>query len=339
MKRSLLFVVLCATALHAQQRGQGPDFTANIDYVEIPVRVIDNKGRFVRGLTQHDFEILEDGAPQRIVNFSFAGLPPNQQVVTGTGNRTPPEPGPRAYAVVLDDVHLSREDTFKARSLTLEFVRRYVPADDSIAIVFTSGSKGQELTRDRATLSSALDRLRGQWEPGEPGALRETKAIGVVRLIAQVSRGLAETAHGARRAIVLVSAGVGCSAASANPSSVPWCGSAMTEALREAVANDIVVYSVEPGGNQNPAWRRPAPAPRQAPGYFDGMHSLANETGGFSVSGTDAFADAFKRIVSDFSEYYLLGYYAGRRDAGQPLRRSEVRVNRSGAKAFYRSVR
>jgi hypothetical protein len=67
------------------------------------------------------------------------------------------------------------------------------------------------------------------------------------------------------------------------------------------------------------------------------MHSLANETGGFSVTGTDAFAAAFTRIVSDFSEY-MLGYYSSRRDAAVPLRRNEVRINRSGVKAFYRST-
>ena len=75
-----------------------------------------------------------------------------------------------------------------------------------------------------------------------------------------------------------------------------------------------------------------------APNFFDGMHSLADETGGFSVTGTDAFADAFKRIVSDFSEYYLIGYYSARRDVTAILRRNEVRVNRSGVKAFYRST-
>ena len=75
-----------------------------------------------------------------------------------------------------------------------------------------------------------------------------------------------------------------------------------------------------------------------APNFFDGMHFLANESGGFSVTGTDGFADAFKRIVSDFGEYYILGYYSDRRDLAPPVRRNEVRVNRPGTKAFYRST-
>ena len=44
------------------------------------------------------------------------------------------------------------------------------------------------------------------------------------------------------------------------------------------------------------------------------------------------------RIVGDFGEYYLLGYYSNHRDAGGRLRRNEVHVNRPGTKAFYRST-
>lgn len=354
MKCPLLFVVLCAAALHTQQTGQRPDFTANVDYVEIPVRVLDNKGRPVRNLTQNDFLVLEDGAPQRVVDFAFIESSPRRQDSTEESKEgAPRDSNERLYAVVLDDVHISREDTVKARSVALEFVRRYTAAEDRVAIVFTSGATGQALTRDRTALSSALNRLRGQWDASDPAPLREAKALGVIKLVGEVSRGFNETPRGTRRAILLVTAGVGCSAASSNPSGVPWCGSYLTDAFRDAAASDVVVYSVDPRGGRNPAWMGPAPGPRggagaliqgmrgagdSAPNFFDGMHSLADETGGFSVTGTDAFADAFKRIVSDFSEYYLIGYYSPRRDVTAILRRNEVRVNRSGVKAFYRST-
>lgn len=350
----VLLILMSIGILHADQVDQKPDFKASVDRVEIPVRVLDNKGRFVRNLAQSDFEVLEDGVPQRIVSFSFNGVssqhPPLPEVKQQRTSAQ--ESSERFYAVVLDDLHISREDSFRARSVVLEFVRRYATADDSIAIVFTSGSRAQDFSRDRSVLSSALDRLRGQWQPSEPAALKEAKALGVIKLIGQVSRGFAETARGSRRAILLVTAGVGCSAASSNPSGAPWCGNYLTDALREAATSDVVVYSVDPRGGRNPAWMGPALGPRGGTGaviqamrggdsaanFFDGMHLLANESGGFAVTGTDGFADAFKRIVSDFSEFYLLGYYSDRRDVGAPLRRNEVRVNRPGMKAFYRSM-
>ena len=46
-----------------------------IDYVQIPVRVLDARGDFVRGLTQSDFHILEDGVPQTITAFSAVDIP------------------------------------------------------------------------------------------------------------------------------------------------------------------------------------------------------------------------------------------------------------------------
>lgn len=324
--RSTLLAFVLLTVLHAEQFGQKPDFRANVDYVEIPVRVLDNKGRFVRDLTQNNFQVLEDGIPQRVVNFSLIGSSSKGEPSTAEARgNLPTNANPRSYAIVLDDVHISREDTVRARSLAIGFIRRYVAAGDSIAIVFTSGSEGQDLTRDRAALSATLDRFRGQWEPAEPAALREAKALGVIRTIAQVSRTLGETARGARRAILLMSAGVGCAAASLNPSGVPWCGSDIPAALRDAGANDVVVYSVDLRGIQNQ-------------NFFDAMHSLANETGGFSMTAIGVSTDAFERIVSDFGEYYLLGYYSSRRDSSEPARRNEVRIDRPGAKAFYRST-
>lgn len=274
--RSTLLAIVFLAVLHAEQSGQKPDFTANVDYVEIPVRVLDSKGRFVRDLTQNDFQVIEDGAPQRVVNFSFIGSSSKSEPSTAEAKGgLSTDANPRSYVVVLDDEHISREDTVRARSLALGFIRLYVAASDSIGIVFTSGSKGQDLTRDRAALSATLDRLRGQWERGEPGALREAKALGVIRTIAQVSRALGETARGSALATL---------------------------------------------------------------NFFDGMHSLAMETGGFSMTLVGASADAFERVVSDFGEYYLLGYYSSRRDSIGLARRNEIRINRPGTKAFYRST-
>jgi VWFA-related protein len=356
LSRSIMLALAFLTVLHAQQvaraRGQKPAFKANADYVEIPVRVLDRKGLTVRDLTQSDFEILEDGAPQRIVNFTFLDTSLQHRMPPAIRETSEPASTTHVYVVVLDDSHISREDTVKARSLVTEFIRRYAAPDDGIAIVFMSGSPGQDVTRDRSLLSAALDRFRGQWDPTDPPALKEAKALDVIKMIGQISRGLADTARGLRRAILLVSAGVGCSVATVNPSGIPWCGSYMTETLREAAANDVVVYSIDPRGGRNPTWVGPVVpgggtgaivqamrgAGDSAPNVFDGMHFLANESGGFSVTGTDGFADAFKRIVNDFGEYYILGYYSDRRDLGPALRRNEVRVNRPGTKAFYRST-
>jgi len=50
-----------------------PDFVeeVNVDFVELFTTVVDNRGRPVEGLTQQDFTVLEDGAPQTVRRFEL----------------------------------------------------------------------------------------------------------------------------------------------------------------------------------------------------------------------------------------------------------------------------
>jgi hypothetical protein len=50
---------------------QGPTFRVEVSYVEIDAVVTNAEGKFVRGLTKDDFEILEDGKPQSVTAFSL----------------------------------------------------------------------------------------------------------------------------------------------------------------------------------------------------------------------------------------------------------------------------
>ena len=67
-----LTVALATVALPAAQQ---PTFHAEINYVELPVRVLDAKGNFIRDLKQADFHIFEDGTPQQIAAFGLIDLP------------------------------------------------------------------------------------------------------------------------------------------------------------------------------------------------------------------------------------------------------------------------
>lgn len=59
------------------QKGQNGVYTLhqNVDEVLLNCTVIDEKGRPVEGLTQADFHVWEDNAPQRISSFRFQDLP------------------------------------------------------------------------------------------------------------------------------------------------------------------------------------------------------------------------------------------------------------------------
>ena len=64
----------------------GVTFQVEVNYVDVDVVVTDELGQFVTGLTRDDFEVFEDGKPQKIDTFSLVEIPlekPQQVVVAG----------------------------------------------------------------------------------------------------------------------------------------------------------------------------------------------------------------------------------------------------------------
>ena len=68
-----IFISAAVAVQHAQQ--QRAQFRAGVEYVQVDVRVADDKGEPIRDLSQADFDVTEDGAPQKISAFSVVDLP------------------------------------------------------------------------------------------------------------------------------------------------------------------------------------------------------------------------------------------------------------------------
>src|SRR5688572_33274698 len=58
----------------AQQPQAAPVFRANLSLVSVDVIVRDRDGKVVKGLTEKDFAVVEDGRPQSIRTFTFAEI-------------------------------------------------------------------------------------------------------------------------------------------------------------------------------------------------------------------------------------------------------------------------
>jgi VWFA-related protein len=76
---TLMLAIACAlsgavAASPQDPGGQTPTFRATTDMVRVDVRVRQN-GRAVAGLTADQFEILDKGVPQRVLDLSFERLP------------------------------------------------------------------------------------------------------------------------------------------------------------------------------------------------------------------------------------------------------------------------
>ena len=158
----------------AQDQGAGSPpvtFRVEINYVEVDAVVTDAQGRVVTNLTQDDFEVLEDGRPQKVAAFSLVNLPV-ERAVRPLFLGSPVEPDVQAntvaegriYMIVLDDLHTSFTNTPRVKQFLRDFLDRNFGVNDLAAVVHTSGRAvaGQEFTSNPRLLFEAVDRFAGK---------------------------------------------------------------------------------------------------------------------------------------------------------------------------------
>ena len=166
--KAVLVLALAAAACQGQETG--PLVRVNVDLVQVDVIVTDAQGNHVGDLKPEEFEVLENGKPQRITNFSFlsAGsggavrnIPATAEAPPMPPARLAPGQADRTIAVAVDDFGLS-EQSFAAIHAALEKFVEQVGPGDLVAIVTTSGRLGalQRLTSDKRLLRAAVDKFR-----------------------------------------------------------------------------------------------------------------------------------------------------------------------------------
>ena len=162
-------------------------FKVEVNYVEQDVRVVDRNGNFVRGLKQEDFQVLEDGRPQKVQTFGLVDIPntrPRKPLYLEPG-APPIEPDVavnkqvldgRLYLVVLDDYHVAPLRSQNVKNLARRFVLEKLGPDDQAAVVVTSGQMraSQDFTQNRRLLLEAIDNFVGQKLPSS-AVLRNEK--------------------------------------------------------------------------------------------------------------------------------------------------------------------
>jgi VWFA-related protein len=162
-------------AAYARMNAQGPPsvtFQVDVSYVDVDAVVTDESGNFVPGLTRDDFEIFEDGKPQKIELFSYVELPEEpldrfagvkRPVRSDARSNRLPFDG-RVYVLVLDDLDVSPMRTALVKRSARQFVDEYLGDNDLAAVVYTSGRTDatQDFTNDRGLLVAAIDKFVGR---------------------------------------------------------------------------------------------------------------------------------------------------------------------------------
>ena len=148
-------------------------FRVEVDYVEADVLVTDAQGNPVNDLKADEFEVLEDGKPQKVTSFAlvnipieraerplFATAPLEQDVQTNDHIEG------RIYLIVLDDLHTEFTRTPRVKAAMRRFFERSFGTNDLAAIVFTGRSNGsQDFTNNPRLLMAAVDKFVGRKLP------------------------------------------------------------------------------------------------------------------------------------------------------------------------------
>jgi VWFA-related protein len=372
-------VVIAATLSLSSIAGhaQSPTFRAETTAVQLPVRVLDAKGMFVTDLTAADIEVLEDGVPQTISDFTLVDLEARAKraptvPATPTGALSIPQLEKlegRMYVFLIDDYHLNVLHTPRAKQLVRSFISDRMTPGDAAAVVVASGAARQDFTHDKRALQIAVDRVTGGFDADEPLRAREAKARSLLKLVADLSGALAQI-RGRHKSLIYVGPQMGCrvSLETSRDMDVPvtapaegfqlttgdqiLCHEQIWDTARAAVQGNVSMYSIDPRGQYNPSWiganvdgRNGPDAARQRsqsgepgrPSVFDGFYVLSDHTGGFAVTGTTNYRDPFDRIVRESSTYYLLAYTSSNNKTDGKYRKTQVNVKRPGVQAFYRS--
>ena len=275
-------VLACSGAVLLAQSEQPPvTFKLEINLVEVDAFVTDAQGNPVPGLTAADFEVLEDGKPQKITAVSLVNIPVER------GERplfasAPIEPDVqtnravdgRIYLIVLDDLHTDASRGPRVKMALRQFVERNFGANDVAAIVYTSGraQASQDFTSSRRLLLASVDKFIGRKNRSSTlervdeynrraGSGQDVSRITdpldmergfQARSTMTTIRKLADVVadvHGRRKAMIFVSEGIDYNVLDVfNNSSASAILDETREAIAAATRANMSVYSVDPRG-------------------------------------------------------------------------------------------
>jgi Ca-activated chloride channel family protein len=332
------------TADGGEEVGEDDVVRIETQLVSVPAIVTDRTGRPLTGLSASDFQIFEDGRPQKIANFSTTEAP-------------------FEVALLLDTSGSTREDVGLIRAAARAFIEALRPGDRVAVLAFNTKKEGEDslatvevkapLTDDRELLQEAVESV---------GASNGTPFYdSLVRVAKDVFRDKPAPEMRGRRALVALTDGVDSSSESDFEGAREMLKRAgvvsyFVQVNTEEYVEDRLMQDCEDDGalrlsrTQLQRYRRVI-APGAAAedfsnfcrmGQFERMHAsrtlyrlardemsrLARDSGGKTFTAADLrdARRAFRQVAEDIGTQYSLGYYSTNTARDGTFRKINVQV-------------
>jgi VWFA-related protein len=251
-----------------------PTLRITVTLVQVDAVVTDSHGKRVTGLSADDFELLQDGVPQKVTYFSYIpeAEPLPREPEPKKGDKLPmmaPRPitagqVKRTVALVVDDLALSFDSIVRVRDALRKYIEQEMRPGDLVAIVRTGGGIAllEQFTTDRRLLLEAVDLLKWRFSgraglasilpmPGEENTGPQDRpqmldygytlsALGSLGTLTQVVQGMRDLPG--RKSVVLLSDSLRVDAE---------VGAAIEKLTDLANRSNVSIYSVDPRGLQS----------------------------------------------------------------------------------------
>jgi VWFA-related protein len=182
---AVLVSIVFAPGLPARQKPapapslqQPPVFRTGAAFVRVDVYP-SKDGRIVRGLAKDDFQVFEDGKPQKIETFELVKVEPftpdaekRDPNTQEEGNELAADPKNRVFVLYLDTPHVSVEGAHATRAPLVQMLNRMMSPNDLFGVV-TPDMRPRDLVFGRKVMTTE-DMLGRNWPWGMRGTIRRT---------------------------------------------------------------------------------------------------------------------------------------------------------------------
>jgi VWFA-related protein len=360
-----LGVLALALGVRASVSAQQAVFRTSTQYVRVDVVVTDKDDKPIEGLTKDDFEIIDDGRPQRVDTFQFVKIPVAKRTLARSASvepvpdvvsNQPATADSRLFAVVIDDMHLLEKDVIPIKALLMEFLQSLSP-NDEVAFTFVNRSDyGVNFTRDTTKLVNAVERMRGALgfgldasgtdSTGNAARYLKDVAWSSFLTLQSVVRSAAGSSH-PRRAVLFVSNGELVDVFGQAGPPVLEFFDAYESLFRDAAKADVPIYTYSPRGAFLPQDAVRGDGIRSVSARANVIRNMrimnnnliviANSTGGRAIVDAADMPRMIDEIVAENGAFYLLGYYPDPFAADGKRHEIAVKVKREGARVRGRT--
>ena len=324
---------------------QPPVFKGGVRLVRVDVTVTGRGDKPLADLAAEEFDVTEDGVPQKVEQLQFIRLtgqrPEGDETSLEIRSQDQAEAEAarddvRVFGIFLDDYHVDKapQITIPIRRGLADFIDRLWPSDLVAIMDPLTTLSALEFTRSKQKLQHVINSFEGRQGEIFPiksvmeeaqlqrGDLRRVRAEVTLLALQALATKLAGLKEG-RKSIIFVSQGPPTFIGARDGGSLQ---DIMRDILRVANRGNVQINVVDPVGLTM----------EMRLGDKGTLYQLAGETGGRTIINTNDLGGGMIKTLDDATVYYVLGYTPTRTEDDGKYHKISVKVKRSGAKVTAR---